>query len=103
MDSSKKKISFEAALERLEKIINSLENEDISLDDSMKLFQEGKKLSQYCLKKLTEYEKKIKILIEKENKEFDLKDFPEENDMEEIGEEIEEDVEKDKDEEDLFS
>ncbi len=78
MSVEKKKLSFESALMRLEKIVSSLENEDIPLETSMKLFQEGKKLSGFCLSKLNEYEKKIKILIEKNNDDYDLKDFIEE-------------------------
>lgn len=78
MNTEKKKLNFESALKRLEKIVNSLENEEISIETSMKLFQEGKQLSNFCLQKLNEYEKKIKILIEKGDSSFVLKDFSQE-------------------------
>jgi exodeoxyribonuclease VII small subunit len=39
---------FEEALKRLEEIVTKLERENVSLDDSVALFQEGKRLSQRC-------------------------------------------------------
>lgn len=79
MSAEKKKITFETAISRLEKIVHELEREDVSLDNAMKLFQEGKQLSVYCSKKLNEYEKKIKLLIDKGDGDFELKDFEENN------------------------
>ena len=46
------KMTFEQAIKRLEEIVNLLENNETSLDDSVELFQEGVQLSQYCSKKL---------------------------------------------------
>ena len=57
----KKEIKFEEALERLAQINEELESENISLDDSVKLFKEGIKLSKLCQKKLDE----AKLEIEK--------------------------------------
>jgi len=57
------KIPFEQALEKLESIVNSMEDKQLSLDDMMKYFEDGKKLSDYCGKKLNEFEKKIEILV----------------------------------------
>ena len=56
-------ISFEKALEKLEKIVSLMEDKQLSLDDMMKHFENGKKLSDYCSGKLTEFEKKIEILV----------------------------------------
>ena len=57
----KKDISFEEALEKLAQINEKLESEDISLDESVKLFKEGLELSRFCQKKLDE----AKLEIEK--------------------------------------
>ena len=57
----KKEIKFEEALERLTEINEKLESEEISLDDSIKLFKEGLELSKLCQKKLDE----AKLEIEK--------------------------------------
>ncbi|HOJ32888.1 MAG TPA: exodeoxyribonuclease VII small subunit [Candidatus Hydrogenedentes bacterium] len=55
--------SFEKDLERLEKIVEALEQGDLSLDESLKRFEEGIKLAKRCEKALTEAEKKIEILM----------------------------------------
>ena len=55
-------IKFEKAMERLEKIVESLEAGEVSLDDALKMYEEGVKLSRACQSKLTQAEKKIEIL-----------------------------------------
>ena len=62
--TAKKKMKFEEALERLEKIVTRLEDGEISLDDSLTLFQEGRKLSKECAEQLAEVETKARILLE---------------------------------------
>jgi len=57
-----KKLTFEESLKRLEEITEKLESGELSLDDSLKYFEEGVKLSRFCEKKLTETEQKVKIL-----------------------------------------
>jgi len=57
----KKNIKFEEALEKLAEINEKLESEEISLDESIKLFKEGLELSKLCQKKLDE----AKLEIEK--------------------------------------
>ena len=57
--------SFEEAIEELEKIVNELENENLSLDESVTKFQAGMELSTYCNKLLENAEKKNSILVEK--------------------------------------
>lgn len=61
------KIKFEEALGRLEEIINHLENKELSLDESLKLFQEGIELYRYCNQRLDEVEHKITMIIEENN------------------------------------
>lgn len=55
-------IKFEKALERLEKIVEELEGGDISLEDSLKKYEEGVKLSAVCQQRLAQAEKKIEVL-----------------------------------------
>ncbi len=54
---------FEAALARLEEIVQDLEKGDVPLEQSLKLFEEGIKLSRVCNKRLEEAERKVEILI----------------------------------------
>lgn len=71
----KKEENFEELLGRLEEITTKLEKEDnISLEDSMKLFEEGICISKKCNKQIEEAEKKISILI-KENDELKEENF----------------------------
>lgn len=58
------KISFEENMENLEKIVTELEKGNLNLDDSVKKFEEGIKISKECNKMLEEAEKKITILLE---------------------------------------
>jgi exodeoxyribonuclease VII small subunit len=54
---------FEAALSRLEEIVQELEKGDLALEQSLKLFEEGIKLSRLCNKRLEEAERKVEILL----------------------------------------
>ncbi|MFU0801227.1 MAG: exodeoxyribonuclease VII small subunit [Xylanivirga thermophila] len=58
MDNS----TFESALSRLEYIVKKLESENLTLDESLKLFEEGVKLSAYCNEKLDKAQGKVTIL-----------------------------------------
>ena len=67
------KMTFEQAIKRLEEIVDLLENNETSLDDSVELFQEGVQLSQQCSKKLGNVENKVsKILIDGQLEDFDV-------------------------------
>ncbi|MCK4797078.1 MAG: exodeoxyribonuclease VII small subunit [Spirochaetes bacterium] len=55
-------MNFEHSLLRLEEITQKLESGELSLDESLKIFEEGIKLSRLCEKKLTEAEQKLDIL-----------------------------------------
>lgn len=61
-----KKNNFEQSLEQLEKIVAELESGDLTLEESLKKFEEGVKLSHLCSQILDETEKKIVMLV-KEN------------------------------------
>lgn len=54
---------FEKSFERLEKIVQKLESEELSLDESLKLFEEGIGLSRFCHRRLEEVEKKIETIL----------------------------------------
>ncbi len=56
-------LNFEDAMKKLEKITAELEKGDLSLDESVKKFEEGIKLSKECNKILEDSEKKINVLI----------------------------------------
>ncbi|MFC1837098.1 exodeoxyribonuclease VII small subunit [Thermodesulfobacteriota bacterium] len=62
-----KKKSFEDALEKLEDITRELEEGDLSLEDSLKYFDEGVKLAEYCNSKLNDAQKKVEILLKKDD------------------------------------
>lgn len=59
-------LNFEDTMKRLEEIATELERGDLSLEDSVLKFEEGIKLSKQCNKYLEEAEKKITILIKKD-------------------------------------
>jgi exodeoxyribonuclease VII small subunit len=54
---------FEEAMERLEQIVETLESGDLALDQSLKIFEEGMGLVNFCTRKLEEAEQKVTILI----------------------------------------
>lgn len=55
-------LAFEKALEKLERIVEDLESGDVKLDDALKKYEEGVRLSRACQQKLEQAEKKIEIL-----------------------------------------
>ncbi|BCL60235.1 hypothetical protein DGMP_09280 [Desulfomarina profundi] len=62
------KKTFETALARLEQITDELEDSELSLDASLKKFNEGIKLADYCSEQLTKARAKIELLLEKDGK-----------------------------------
>ncbi len=69
---------FEAALARLEQIVKELETGDLPLDLSLKLFEEGIKLSRLCNKRLEEAERRVEILLKDKNGSVIAQPFAEE-------------------------
>ena len=57
-----KELSFENEMKRLEEIVGALEKSETSLDESIKLFEEGTKLTAFCSKTLDEAQQKITLL-----------------------------------------
>ena len=58
---------FEAALARLEEIVKELETGDLPLEQSLKLYEEGIKLSRLCNKRLEDAERRVEILLKDKN------------------------------------
>ena len=57
-----KNLKFETALDKLSAVIERLEDSDTSLDEALKLYEEGISLIRFCTQKLDEAEQKIKLL-----------------------------------------
>lgn len=55
--------TFESALGELESIVRKLENGDLDLEESLKLFEKGVKLARECRERLTRAERRIEILM----------------------------------------
>jgi len=62
-----KEESFETKMQALEQIVSDLEKGDLNLDESVKKFEEGMKISKECSKMLEETEKRITILLNDED------------------------------------
>jgi len=65
--------SFEAALGRLEEIVRRLESADVALEESMGLFEEGVLLARHCSEMLSRAEKRIELLVNKEDGTYSLR------------------------------
>jgi exodeoxyribonuclease VII small subunit len=70
-----KKPEFERSLARLEEIVRKLENTNLSLDDAMKLFEEGVALSRDCQKQLEQAEGRVEVLMKKAGGEMAAEPF----------------------------
>ena len=55
--------SFEASLAALEKIVGDLERGDLPLEESLRLFENGVKLSRECQERLSQAERRIEVLL----------------------------------------
>ena len=61
--SARRSNDFEKAFQQLEQIVQRLESEELPLDDSLRLFEEGIGLSRFCHQRLEEVEKKIELIL----------------------------------------
>ena len=66
---------FEDALKKLEAIVDDLEGGELNLDDAIKKYEEGMKLSGFCYKKLQDIQKKVEVLIRDSSGKLATKDF----------------------------
>jgi len=79
-------VSFEQAIQRLEKIVAEMEAAELPLEDVLKKYEEGTELVRYCSQKLEEAERKIEWLTKKKDGSVKLEPFetqPESKDEEE--------------------
>lgn len=76
MPRAKKTIDFEKALDQLETLVEEMENGDLSLEDSLKAFEQGIKLTRECQTALAQAEQKVQMLIA-ENEELRLVELDE--------------------------
>ena len=73
---------FEKSLARLESIVEKLESEDMELDESLALFEEGIGLSRICREKLSEVERRVEIVLKEADGEYKTADFLDEDSAE---------------------
>jgi exodeoxyribonuclease VII small subunit len=75
-------VKFEQAMARLEAIVGELERGDLPLDESLKIFEEGIRLSKSCLKVLEDAEKKVQVLVQEKNGKKKLQAFSPDDEVE---------------------
>jgi exodeoxyribonuclease VII small subunit len=68
-------MDFEKNLKRLEEIVAKLEDGDLQLEESLKLFEEGISISRACNQKLVEAESRVKLLLNANGESEVTKDF----------------------------
>ena len=68
MAKKDEKFDFEKALKELEKLVENMEEGDMSLEDSMKQFERGVALTRSCQKALADAEQKVQILLQNADK-----------------------------------
>lgn len=78
VEEKQEELSFEAALTRLEEVLNALEHGDLPLEEAMRAFEEGARLVRFCHQKLDEVEKRVELLLKDETGRFFTRPFPEE-------------------------
>ena len=61
---------FETSLKKLEEIVHKLEGGALSLEDSLKAFEEGVRHSSFCAKKLDEAERRVEVLLKRKDGTF---------------------------------
>ena len=74
MTVKRKKLNYEASVAELESLVNRLEQGDISLEESLKLYESGVLLTRDCQNALQAAEQKVQILIQQSGQ-SDLEDF----------------------------
>lgn len=75
MKEKENELNFEETMQKLEAIVQELENGDLNLDESIKKFEEGMTLSKNASKYLEEAEKKITILVKDKDDNLEEQDF----------------------------
>jgi len=68
-------IKFEDYIEKLEKIVQQLEEGELTLDESVKLYQEGMNISKICLKMLNEAKQRVEELVIQGEEQYTINPF----------------------------
>ncbi len=76
---------FEDSMTRLEEIVNQMESGDQPLEDTLRLFKEGMRLSEYCSGALTEAQRKVEALVKRADGTYDKEPLDEGEEPEEPG------------------
>mgnify|MGYP001069283270 FL=1 len=82
MNDKKKKvkeISFEDSLKKLEEIVEELEKGELSLDEALKLYEEGMEFSDKCMEKLNESKQKVEKITKEGNNKYHTEPFSVQN------------------------
>lgn len=75
MARKKKTERFEDALDKLEKIVEQLEQGEVPLEEALESFTEGVQLVRFCHKKLEEADKKIELLVKEQGEDWNTVPF----------------------------
>ncbi|HBN85858.1 MAG TPA: exodeoxyribonuclease VII small subunit [Clostridiales bacterium] len=70
-----KEKSFEECMQDLDQIVKNIESGKMSLEDTLKEFSEGMRLSKYLLQMLDEIDKKVEMIMENDQNEVKIVDF----------------------------
>jgi exodeoxyribonuclease VII small subunit len=74
-----KAVDFEKALAELEQQVHALESGDLPLEEALKAFEAGIKLTRECQQALSEAEQKVQMLLEKNDGSVEYADFPDDS------------------------
>ncbi|KAF0218309.1 MAG: exodeoxyribonuclease VII small [Geobacteraceae bacterium] len=72
---------FETSLKKLEEVVKKLEGGELSLEDSLKAFEEGVKHAAFCSRKLDEAERRVELLLKQKDGSFVKEEFRLEDDQ----------------------
>jgi len=75
LKQKKSEKSFESSFTRLEKILEKLESEDVTLEETIKLYEEGLALTKFCYEKLNNAELRIKEINKSTKGNLEIKDY----------------------------
>jgi len=85
MNDKKKKvkeISFEDSLKKIEEIVEELEKGELSMDEALKLYEEGMEFSDKCMEKLNESKQKVEKITKAGNNKYHTEPFSVQNNEE---------------------
>ncbi|MEO7163344.1 MAG: exodeoxyribonuclease VII small subunit [Bdellovibrionia bacterium] len=69
-------VSFESSLEQLQKAVKKLEGGELSLEDSLRQFEEGVRLTRVCQEYLSTAEQRVELLMKASEGQVEVQPFP---------------------------